>query len=348
MKKRLEYLDGLRIFALLSIILLHVLKILRYKYYGTSSLLYFIYTAIDSPTRVGVPIFFMLTGILMLNKKEEKDYFAFFKKRVVKLIIAYFVVSIIYLLFDIYVNDLSITWKESLELITSSIVKHHMWYLPVIILIYSFIPYLKKLVDSLKRNELEILIGIIFVLGSVMFFISVVTQRLNHELMLNFILPDLIIYMNYLFIGYYIDKYDIKISKKLIIATIISLILLPVTTYWISRYLVLDSLLNSKSPFVIAPSVLVVLLFKKYYIKENKIISSIVPCVFYMYLIHILVLETLRIYFDPIIYKLSGISEVGITILLYVLVVIISYVLSIIYIKIKELFKRTMSKKEKS
>ena len=347
MKKRLEYLDGLRIYALLNIILLHILLIFRYKYYGTNSLLYFTYTAFDSITRVGVPIFFMLTGILMLNKKEEKDYFIFFKKRVLRLIIAYVIISIIYLLFDIFVNHITITWAQSLEVITSSIVKHHLWYLPVIIMIYILIPYVKKLIDSLKKNELEILIGIIFLMGSCTFLISIITGRLNHELMIDFILPDLMIYMNYLLIGFYIDKYDCKISKTLILLTIISLILLPITTYWISREAVIDLLLNSKSPFVIAPSILVVLYFKNYFKKDSNWIKNSIPKVFYIYLIHILVLETIQVFINPMIKEVSGIKEVGIIILLYIVVTMISYLLASIYLKIKEFFIRTISKKGK-
>ena len=71
MKKRIAYLDELRVFAILCIILLHITSLFFYNYYDVSTFKFGFYVFLNSLTRVGMPLFFMLTGILMLQKEEE-------------------------------------------------------------------------------------------------------------------------------------------------------------------------------------------------------------------------------------------------------------------------------------
>lgn len=349
MKKRLDYLDGLRIFAILSIILLHVLLTFRYKYFPISKNYYTLYTILDSFTRMGVPIFFMLSGALMLSKKEEKNYITYFKKRIIKLVIAYYLFSIIYLLYDIKINHVSTTPFIAMEWITSSYVKHHLWYLPVIIMIYLLIPFMKKLVDNLSKKELETLIIVLFLFGNMTFFGSVVTEKLKHMLLKQFIFPDLMIYMNYLFMGYYLYKYDVKIKKYHILLSILSIILLPVFTIWLSEEAVIDTLLNSLSPLVVFPSITIFLLFKNHYpkIKCQAWINKCTYCVFYVYLIHILILDSTTRILKPIIIKTSGIKEIGLMLGIYIWVVVTSFILSMIYVSIKKRVKEHNKKGQK-
>ena len=94
MTKRIKYLDGLRFFAIFSIVLLHVNSFFRNKYIQYSSIKFLILTFFDGFTRMGVPIFFMLTGVLMFTKKEKNNnYLEFLKKRVLRLVYAYFLFS---------------------------------------------------------------------------------------------------------------------------------------------------------------------------------------------------------------------------------------------------------------
>ena len=150
MKKRIEYLDQLRFCAILSIILLHCIAIFRYQYYGNDSLSFFAMTFLDAFTRFGVPMFFMLTGALMLPKKEE-NYKEFFQKRIWKLIVAYVFFSGIYYLYKVGTN---INLFEFVRQVTSFKTEYHLWFMPVIIIIYTFIPFIKKMVNHLEEKEL--------------------------------------------------------------------------------------------------------------------------------------------------------------------------------------------------
>ena len=103
-----------------------------------------------------------------------------------------------------------------IEKITSSQTAYHLWFLPTIILIYMFIPFLKKLVKALSKKELFTLILLIIIFGNLFKVLNELSNIFNHGVLENFTIPDLIIYTNYLFIGYYLYKYNVKINKKMI------------------------------------------------------------------------------------------------------------------------------------
>ena len=76
-KKRIFYFDELRALAIVMVILCHIAVL--YKPFGYSSLKACIPSFIYIVTHVAVPIFFMLSGALLLNRQHELK--EFFKKR---------------------------------------------------------------------------------------------------------------------------------------------------------------------------------------------------------------------------------------------------------------------------
>lgn len=51
MKDRVKYLDGLRFFAIMNVILIHVFGLFRHQYFSTNNLKYTLVTFADSFTR---------------------------------------------------------------------------------------------------------------------------------------------------------------------------------------------------------------------------------------------------------------------------------------------------------
>ena len=293
MKKRILYLDRLRFFAILCIILLHIISFFRWKYFNTNTSYFFILTLLDSLTRVGIPIFFMLTGALMFSKKDE-EYKEFLKKRVLKLVIAYFIFCAIYF---IYNNGFNISIYEFLRQSTASTLEYHLWFMPVIIVIYLFIPFIKKIAINLDNKELLRMISLVFLLGNCLVGLYAILERFNYYLLGNFCLPNLVIFTNYLFIGYYLSNNKVKIDIKLIILSTISIIIIPFLTILISTNEINDVFLNSLSPLVVAPSILVFTLFKNSKMKAtdfDNIIVKNIDNIFYVYLLHVLILKIIQ------------------------------------------------------
>lgn len=344
--KRIKYLDELRIFSILMIILLHVLGIFCYKYFGyTKSFL--LMTFLSSFTRVGVPIFFMMTGILLFKKKDE-DYFTYFKKRAMRLIVPFLFFSLVYYAYHIVTKTTTLSIFELVRQITSSNTEYHLWFMPVIITIYMFIPFLKKLVLNLDKKELKTLITLIFIMCNIFLGVQALTTVFGYSLMSSFLLPNLVGYTNYLFLGYYLEKYDYKISKRLIILSILSIIMIPICTLIVSRNTLIDVFLNSLSIFVVAPTILTFLFFKNKKWSFPKVIDKFCEKnannVFYVYLIHVLIMNIIYNKFSKTIQSESIYKDIITIILLWIVVSILSFIFSKLWVFLKEWIKKNFDK----
>ena len=345
MRRRILYLDRLRFFAILTIILLHIIALFRWKYFNINNNYFILLTFLDSFTRVGIPIFFMLTGTLMFPKKDEK-YKEFFKNRVLKLIIAYFSFCIVYYIYNVLIGKYSFSIYEFLRLSTSGSIAYHLWFMPIIILIYIFIPFIKKIVLHLKNKELLNMIIIIFILGNCLIGLEAILERYNYYLLGNFTLPNLIVYTNYLFIGYYLSINELKVNKRLIILSIISIILIPLLTVLVSTNEINDIFLNSLSPLVVFPSVLVFLLFKNNKIEVTKLDQVIIRNInniFYVYLVHALVINIILLLFPIINNNHNIIIDLLLIPLLFVITTFISFGILNIYNYLKKIIIKNYS-----
>ena len=339
MKKRIKYLDELRIYAILNIILLHVIGLFFYKYYGISTPKYAFMAFLSSFTRVGIPLFFMITGVLMLTKKEE-PYSAYLKKRVMRLVKAYVFFSFIYYIYHIITKVENLNIFELIRKITSFYVEYHLWFMPVIILIYIFIPFIKKFVNSLEKEELKRCIFMIWIFSNLFIGIEAISSRFGYAIMSSFMLPNLIGYTNYLLVGYYLGSSNYKISKKLTILAILSILCIPLLTVFVSKNELNDVFLNSLSPLVIAPSIWTFLFFKNKKIsfpeKINNWISNYSEKVFYVYLIHVLFICIIEKYYNTWIQKTSFIQDIGLILLIWFIVTILSFMFAYLYTTLKQ------------
>lgn len=342
MKSRVKYCDALRLFAILSVIAIHIFASFRDKYLILNQTYYFILTFFDSLTRTGVPLFFMITGAFMLSDKKEIPYKEFIRKRLPKLIIPFIIISFIYYINECFKIHGKVSLIMYLKLFTSGQIKYHFWFMYVIIIIYIFIPFIKKLVQNIDKKNLRDLIILIFVFGNVLGTINLYTVKYNLFSLSNFILPDLIKYINYVLLGYYVFNFDInKKSRKVIyILSIICIILIPVADIIFIDNNRNDVILNAPSMFPFIPSIGIFIYFKNNYSKWEipdkiqKFISKSSPLIFYIYMVHVIVMEKI---FEKI-YKFyipnRFIEDILLIIISFVIVFFISYIISYIINKI--------------
>ena len=138
------------------------------------TLKYAILTFFDSLTRVAVPMFFMITGSFMLSNKKNEKYLEYIKKRIPNLFIPFFLISIIYYMVNQYNLKENLSIIDFVGLFTTGNIKYHFWFMYTIIMIYMFIPFIKKLVQNISKKELITLINLIFIFGNVMSFLSII------------------------------------------------------------------------------------------------------------------------------------------------------------------------------
>lgn len=343
MKSRVKYCDALRMFAILCIVLIHVFPVFREQYLNVNHKYYFILTFLDSLTRTGVPIFFMITGAFMLNKKNKYSYKNFLSKRLLKLFIPFLILSLFYYLYDCFINkSIKFSLILFIKLFTTNGIRYHFWFMYVILLIYLFIPYLRIFVQNLKRENLKNIIILIFIFGNVLGTINLLCSKYDFSIFSSFILPNILRYLNYLFLGYYLYNYEVKVNKRKIIYAlgIISICLIPVADSIFIDNVRNDIMLEAQSMFAFIPSIAVFVLFKYNYDKLkitrkiNKFISDSAPLIFYIYMIHVFVLECIENIIFKYYYPNRFIMVIVMICIIFLFTVIISYVLAYVLYKL--------------
>lgn len=167
MKKREYYLDLARCIAILLVIGLHVIAphIVTPAYYG--SRMWLIWVASNELFRAGVPLFFMISGYLMLSGPAAGDAVSFYRKRLPRLLLPLLCWNVIYYLCYALLDGRTPSLKELADQLLSSGSAYHMWFVYTMLGIYLVTPFLQKIVQGCRRRELLLLLAVILFPGTI-------------------------------------------------------------------------------------------------------------------------------------------------------------------------------------
>ena len=153
-RDRIAYLDFLRVFSMIFVVMIHVVFDL-FNNAAVSSSEWQIFNAYDSLSRWSVPVFVMISGALFLDSK--KPFGQILKKNVLRLAIAYVVWTIIYsIICNIYYNDFNTTLDQLIN------GHFHMWFILMMIGLYLVTPLLRKIVEEKSTIRLFLILALIF------------------------------------------------------------------------------------------------------------------------------------------------------------------------------------------
>jgi surface polysaccharide O-acyltransferase-like enzyme len=156
-------------------------------------------------SRVGVPIFFLISGYLLLSKSE--DLTTFFKKRAARVIIPFLVWSILYdLLYSMPFEETGVTFEGILRMfirILRGPRAGHLWFFYSLIGLYLLTPILRVFVSKANKPELYYYIALWFLAAPVLFIVEGLTHLKN-----GFEIYYTGGYVGYLLIGYYLGKLE--------------------------------------------------------------------------------------------------------------------------------------------
>ena len=348
-KTRNYNLDLLRILAAFMVVLIHV-SAQNWYITPSNTFTFNIYNFYDSLVRSAVPIFIMLSGVFFLNPQKEKKIKEIFSKNILKLILIYILWSIIYYCYDVFIQH-----TKELNL-TSFIIStingpYHFWYIPVIIGLYTISPILIKITQNKNANQIFKYLFIIFMISCTLKTITSISFIPYIEHLKNIInkMPINIIcqYYSYFLLGYYMHNFDIPLKKRKIIYIlgILSVVICAFLTFIVSNYEAknIDYFYDNFSIFTFFEACAIFLFFKHHhfksesiYKKEIKIISN---CTLGIYIIHILILNSL-LHFNIIqINSFTQILSVPIiTIIVFIISLLLTYLIKKINIKGKTIF----------
>ncbi|MDP3465886.1 MAG: acyltransferase family protein [Sulfuricurvum sp.] len=191
-------LDILRVLSMLTVILIHVTAAYENtNTFDSHDINSWILEILNKSLFWCVPIFFMLSGALLLNKSDE-SISIFYKRRMGKIVIPTLFWSGFFLAY------LSIFKDFTLFNIVGSLFKgapfYHLWFMYAIIGIYIFTPYLRILLANLSLVQIKYLIIIIFIftIGN-----NYLANYFDNQ---STLFSSFISYLGYFILGYYLYK----------------------------------------------------------------------------------------------------------------------------------------------
>lgn len=200
--------DVIRVISCLFIILIHTTSF--FFLFDKSSLLWWCGDIIQNIVRVGLPMFVVLSGALILNGRDEKISH-FYSKRLIKIIIPFVIYNFIYIVFNVNyaTGNFNIRNMVSyLKIIIEGNTYEHFWYIYMILGVYLCTPFLKKMCKHLDQRELDILFFIILGISIVRYSLSSIGININ--------ITDVFVegWISYYLLGYILTNSNLLIKRK--------------------------------------------------------------------------------------------------------------------------------------
>ena len=309
--------DILRIIALFDIVLIHTLKS-----QNNFDILNFMFTFVS----IGINLFIMISGYLLLDKEE--DIRVFYKKRFFSIIPLYVIWSIIYIIY----------YKENPLYVLAGYryAAGHLWYIPMITGLYIITPWLRKVLKYCEKET-----GIVVLMW---FIINILNPAL-----IFFRLPFLNLsafpitgFLGYYILGYYIKKYKdrLHINYYRIAYTAGFIFTFAVSWYFmkvVGKKNVFFYDKNSVSVFFMSVSFFVIIIKMNLgYIKGKAAttVKFLSAHSYFVYLAHLLFYET-------------GMHITKNFYLVTLLCITVSYLTACIYAETEKIFRKTLWKQKR-
>lgn len=294
----LYWVDLVRVVAVFQVVLIHLSYVIFFKEEPLSPN-WQAANFYDSVSRMGVPLFFMVSGYLLLGKREPVA--DFFRKRFMKVGIPTLFWSVAYLLWSVeaYTNGTMNPGRVALSMLKTMYtgdVEIHLWFLYILIGIYLVAPVLRVYVSAASRRDLAYFMVMWFVATSMLELL----QRLT-GFRTALVIPVVTGYVGYFVLGYFLA--DIKLERRGRLLPALGWVVAVAVTYFGTSLLSVDAapidtyFYSYFSPPTILASICGYLLLKD--LGQNpgragRVIRTVSASAFGIYLIHIMVVEWLR------------------------------------------------------
>ena len=223
------HLEVIRVIALVCIIYNHTGERGNSLYMFTNGDVTFVLSLIaDILCKIGVPLFLMVSGALLLPKEESlQEIYSKRVLRIIKVIILFTMIRYCYECF--WVKKMAFSILGLIELIFTGKLFVPYWFLYAYLSILLVLPFLKKMVKNMDKKEMHIITLLILVFYALMPVISAVFN-LNFEISFVFGVTCC-----YCILGYYLedviseDMYTRKNTLWAVMIVVVSIVL----SYWL-------------------------------------------------------------------------------------------------------------------
>lgn len=216
MPQQIHYISALRVTATFLVILIHsstgYLNVFHAQEFDWNYA-----NVLNSFSRFCVPLFVLISGALLLPKKE--DSFVFYRKRMSRIVWPFIFWLLVYLVYYFYrYTNIDVLPLPRIVEISADKLLHgssvHLWFLYMIIGLYLAVPFLQLIVNHASDKEV-----LLFV---ILWFVSlIVMDRTFYSYTPKIDFTFFAGYAGYMVLGYLLMKKQIKIPGVLLVALIL-------------------------------------------------------------------------------------------------------------------------------
>ncbi len=294
--------DLLRVFAIFSVMLLHI-SATQWYITPVNSYNWQIFNILDSYARFGVPVMIMISGMFLLRPDKNISIETIYRKYITRIVTAFIFWSACYAVCVTYFKSAQFDITAvPLFLKTFGNGYYHLWFCYLIIGLYVILPFLRLIVQNKRLTEYFLLLSFLFaiVIPTAKLIPLDFLQKLlslTDNLLLYFVLG----YTFYFVIGYYLHEYPLtkKQSYGVYFGGIIGLVATISLTAMISlnaiqptemfyQYLSLNVMLTSVGTLVFFENIIGKIDFSD---RFRKLVLLFSECSFGMYLCHVFFIE---------------------------------------------------------
>ncbi|MCU6715643.1 acyltransferase family protein [Megasphaera butyrica] len=306
---RIDSYDLLRTLATFSVVLLHLsgMWITDQAMVKSHELITLAYIYNDL-SRYAVPCFIMISGALVL-RNDINSFREFYKKSFIKLGIPTLIFSIIYTIYNLLAIYFLVYPKLTVSTVFFNLFKgipmYHMWFMYMFLWIYAFAPFVKIIKGKISQD--------IYIKVSIIFFVAVMISSIgDNGNLFAWDIGEAFKYLSYFIMG---DVIYIKINRQrnnkaymyISFGILIELYAALSASYKFNQYLGFEPRFENIffpaypiGPLTVLAAIASVCMFIGFTmlnVREMKFIRVISDYSFYIYLIHALVIEGIKIIF---------------------------------------------------
>jgi surface polysaccharide O-acyltransferase-like enzyme len=297
---RLLFVDGIRAYAIINVVLLHIAAPLVTRFPPLEPVSWWVANVVDSFARPCVPLFFMVSGLLLLDPTRQESTLVFFRKRFVRVMVPFLAWAAIYLAWRAVYHGEALALGAALRELFEGPIYVHFWFLYVLLGLYLVTPILRPYARQADSEQLLYFLLLWFATVSLL-------PSLNRFTGLQSALGLVVTtgFVGYPVLGHALR--DVRLSGRgwmLALATLIALTAVTACgSYWLSLPSgTFDEFFYSNlSPNVIGMSICSFLLLRSLPWQRiasrapaaQRIVSWLARMSFAIYLVHMIVLELL-------------------------------------------------------
>ncbi|MCR4942456.1 MAG: acyltransferase family protein [Campylobacter sp.] len=217
--ERIFYPDFLRVVAIFAVIILHICYA-NWNFFAADTFAWQVLNFYDGLTRWCVPVFFMLSGMFLLDFRRYGDdvsenFKRICKRNISRVALALVFWSIFYTYESMLLNhDFDPNPLRIFDMFFTCTM-YHLWFLYVIIGLYILAPFLQLLVKNLSKKDFELLLIILAIFCCAYDFINVILKYFTAKtLHFRYNLPEFSGYLLYFLAGFYFANFEISQKAK--------------------------------------------------------------------------------------------------------------------------------------